>query len=366
MSQYVPPIGARRDAIDTPALLLDRDRLEGNIRRMADLFRDTPIRLRPHFKSHKCVEIARLQLEAGAVGITCAKLGEAEVLAEAGVRDILVANQVIGPIKIGRLVDLERRADVMIAVDSARNIADLSTAAVAAGVTIRCLVEVDIGMDRCGVRPGEEALELARVVVASPGLLFMGLQAYEGHLQEVVPYEERRRRTLQDVQKAIDTRRLIEAAGIPVAIVSGGGSGTHTITGHLDGIDELQVGSYATMDAAYAAAGGVDFENALTVLATVVSRPAPERAIIDAGLKTITPEFGKPRVLLDGATFHEWHEEHGELLLEESACDLQVGDNVELIPSHGCTTFNLYDTVHVLREGRLVESWSVAGRGRAQ
>jgi D-serine deaminase-like pyridoxal phosphate-dependent protein len=366
MSPYVPPIGAPRDAIDTPALLLDRGRLENNIRRMADLFRDTPIRLRPHFKSHKCIEIARLQLEAGAVGITCAKLGEAEVLADAGVQDILVANQVVGPIKIARLIDLERRSDVMVAVDDVRNVEDLSAAAVEAGVAVRCLVEVDIGMDRCGVRPGEQALDLAHVVASSPGLVFTGLQAYEGHLQEVVPYEERRRRTLEDVQKAIDTRRLIEAAGIPVAIVSGGGSGTHTITGHLDGIGELQVGSYATMDAAYAAAGGVDFENALTVLATVISRPASDRAIVDAGLKAITPEFGEPRVLVDGATFHEFHEEHGELLLEGNACELQVGDKLELIPSHGCTTFNLYDTVHVLRDGRLVERWTVAGRGRTQ
>jgi D-serine deaminase-like pyridoxal phosphate-dependent protein len=366
MSQYVPPVGASRDAIDTPALLIDRERLEGNIQRMADLFRNTPIRLRPHFKTHKCVEIAGLQLEAGAVGITCAKLGEAEVLADAGVQDILMANQVVGPIKIARLIDLERRCDVMVAVDSSSNIRSLSTAAVEAGVDIRCLVEVNIGMNRCGVQPGEQALELARVVASSPGLVFTGLQAYEGHLQEVVPYEERRRRTLEDVQKAIETRHLIEADGIPVAIVSGGGSGTHTITGHLAGINELQVGSYATMDAAYASVGGVDFENALTVLATVISRPAPDRAIVDAGLKAITPEFGEPRVLVPGATFREFHEEHGELLLEGSARELQVGDKVELIPAHGCTTFNLYDVVHVMRRGRLIERWKVAGRGRTQ
>ena len=366
MSVSVPPKGAAKDAIDTPALLLDRDRLERNIHRMADLFRDGGMRLRPHFKSHKCVEIAGLQLAAGAVGITCAKLGEAEVLADAGIQDVLIANQIVGPVKIARLMELARRCDVMVAVDDAGNVADLSAAAVQGGVTIRCLVEVDVGMDRCGVQPGEPGLELARVVVASPGLRFMGLQAYEGHLQEVKPYEERRRRALADMQKAVDTRRLIEAAGIPVQLVSGGGTGTHTITGYLDGVDELQVGSYATMDAAYASVGGADFENALTVLATVISRPRPERGIVDAGLKSITPEFGVPRVLVEGATYDEFHEEHGALLLEGPARELRVGDKVELIPSHGCTTFNLYDVVHVLRDGRLVERWPVAGRGRAQ
>ena len=367
MPAYVPTPGAGLAEIDTPALLLRRPHLEANIERMAALFRSTPIRLRPHFKSHKCVHIAHLQLRAGAVGITCAKLGEAEVLADGGVRDILIANQIIGPIKIARLMELRRRADVMVAVDDAGNIGALSAAATAAGLALRCLVEVDVGMDRCGVRPGEPALALARLVADSPGLSFMGLQAYEGHLQEVTPLEERRRRALADMQRAVDTRRVIERTGLPVAIVSGGGTGTHTITGSIEGIDELQVGSYATMDAEYASVGGADFEHALSVLATVISRPADERAILDVGLKGITPEFGLPRVRLDGATFAEFHEEHGSLELEGDARRLHVGDKVELIPSHGCTTCNLYDVMHVLdADERLVELWPIEGRGKAQ
>ena len=334
---------------------------------MADRFRDAPVRLRPHFKSNKCVHIARLQVAAGAVGITCAKLGEAEVLADGGITDILIANQIVGPIKIARLIELRRRADVMVAVDDAGNVADLSAAAAAAGVELRVLVEVDVGMGRCGVRPGAPALALARLVAGSPGLRFTGLQAYEGHLQEVTPYEERRRRALVDMAQAVQTRRLIEAAGLPVAIVSGVGTGTHTISGAVEGIDELQVGSYATMDAEYTRVGGADFEHALSVLATVVSRPAADVAIIDVGLKAIASEFGLPRVLVDGAEYAELHEEHGSVTLSGAARAPRIGDKIELIPSHGCTTCNLYDVMHVLdADDRFVELWPIEGRGKAQ
>jgi D-serine deaminase-like pyridoxal phosphate-dependent protein len=364
---HVPSPTAPLSEIDTPALLLRRPALERNIAKMAGRFHDAPVRLRPHFKSNKCLHIARLQLAAGAVGITCAKLGEAEALIDGGVTDILIANQIVGPIKIARLMDLRRRADVMVAVDDADNVAQLSAAATAAGLELRVLVEVDVGMGRCGVRPGEPALTLARTVAGSPGLHFMGLQTYEGHLQEVTPYEERRRRALEDMQKAVQTRRLIEDAGLPVAIVSGVGTGTHTISGLVEGIDELQVGSYATMDAEYARVGGADFEHALSVLATVVSRPAAGVAIVDVGLKSIAAEFGFPLVRIDGAEYTEFHEEHGTLTLGEAAQDLCAGDKIELIPSHGCTTCNLYDVMHVLdADDRFVELWPIEGRGRAQ
>jgi D-serine deaminase-like pyridoxal phosphate-dependent protein len=353
--------------IDTPALLLRRARLERNIAKMADRFRDAPIRLRPHFKSNKCVHIARLQLAAGAVGMTCAKLGEAEVLVDGGVTDILIANQIVGPIKIARLIELRRRANVMVAVDDAGNVAALSVAATAADVELRVLVEVDVGMGRCGVQPGEPALALARAVAGSPALHFMGLQTYEGHLQEVTPFEDRRRRVVADMAKAVQTRRLIEGAGLPVAIVSGVGTGTHTISGFIAGIDEIQVGSYATMDAAYARVGGADFENALSVLATVVSRPAADVAVVDVGLKNIAAELGVPRVEIEGAEYKEFHEEHGTVILSGGARELCVGDKIELIPSHGCTTCNLYDVMHVLDSGdRFVELWPIEGRGKAQ
>ncbi len=325
-----------------------------------------PAKLRPHSKTHKCIEIARLQLEAGAVGITCAKVGEAEALADGGISDILIANEIVGPIKIARLVALARRCAVTVAVDDPGNVAQLSAAAVAGGVTVRCYVEVDVGMARCGVPDGAAALELARLVEGSPGLVFAGLQAYEGHLQNLVPLAERVARTEHDLGKALAARDAVEAGGLAVGQVSGGGTGTHMVTGRLPWMTELQCGSYATMDAQYRAVGGADFENALTVLVTVISRPRADRAVLDAGLKAVTPEFGDPTVLVSGASWLDFSEEHGEIALSGAARELRVGDKIELIPRHGCTTVNLYDRFHVMRDGRLADIWAVAGRGRSQ
>jgi len=363
---YAPPTGASRDEIDTPALLLDYGRLTGNITRMAAFVAGGPAQLRPHSKTHKCVEIARLQLGAGATGITCAKVGEAEALADGGIGDLLIANQVIGPIKIARLVALARRCAVTVCVDDPGNVGELSAAAAAAGVTVPCYVEVDVGMGRCGVPDGAAALALARLVAASPGLAFAGLQTYEGHLQNVVPLEQRIALAEHDLHKAFEAKEAVEAGGLPVAQVSGGGTGTHMVTGRLPWMTELQCGSYATMDAQYRAVGGVDFENALTVLTTVISRPRPDKAVVDAGLKALTPEFGDPSVLVEGARWLDFSEEHGEIGLEGAARDLRLGDKIELVPRHGCTTINLYDRFHVLRDGRLSDVWAVAGRGRSQ
>ena len=363
---YRPPLGAGPDEIDTPALLLDADKLARNIARMAAFAAGGPAKLRPHSKTHKCVEIARLQLQAGAVGITCAKVGEAEALADGGIPDILIANEVVGPIKIARLVALARRCTVTVAVDDPGNVAQLAAAARAAGVTIGCYVEVDVGMGRCGVADGPAALELARLVEGSAGLVFSGLQTYEGHLQNVVPLEERMARVERDLGKALAAREAVEAGGLTVGRVSGGGTGTHMVTGRLPWMTELQCGSYATMDAQYRAIGGADFENALTVLVTVISRPRADRAVIDAGLKAVTPEFGDPTVLVDGASWLDFSEEHGEVAVSGPARELAVGDKIELIPRHGCTTVNLYDRFHVMRDGRLADIWAVAGRGRSQ
>ena len=363
---YRAPLGAGPGEIDTPALLLDHAKLIRNIARMATFAAGGPAHLRPHSKTHKCVEIARLQLDAGAVGITCAKVGEAEALADGGIADILIANQIVGPIKIARLTALARRCAVTVAVDDAGNVAQLSAAAARTGVTIRCYVEVDVGMARCGVPDGTAALRLARLVHDHPGLVFGGLQTYEGHLQNVVPLDERIALTKRDMAAARAAKEAVEAGGLAVDQVSGGGTGTHMVTGRLPYMSELQCGSYATMDAQYRAVGGADFDNALTVLATVISRPRPGRAVIDAGLKAVTPEFGDPTVLCDGASWLDFSEEHGELSLSAAAGELRVGDKIELVPRHGCTTVNLYDRFHVMRDGRLIDEWAVAGRGRSQ
>jgi D-serine deaminase-like pyridoxal phosphate-dependent protein len=181
-----------------------------------------------------------------------------------------------------------------------------------------------------------------------------------------VPLEDRLRRTEADMRRALAAKEAVEAGGLAVREVSGGGTGTHTVTGRLPWMTELQAGSYATMDAQYCSVGGADFENALTVLVTVISRPRPDKAIVDAGLKAVTPEFGSPTVLVDGATWLDFSEEHGEIALLGAAADLRVGDKIELVPRHGCTTINLYDRFHVVQDGRLSDIWTVAGRGHSQ
>ncbi len=365
MSTYTPAIGAPKSEIDTPALLVNHELLERNVKRMAGYFADRDVKLRPHSKTHKCVEIARMQIAAGAVGVTCAKLGEAEALADGGIDDILIANQIVGPIKIARLVALAKRIKIAVAVDDAGNVNELSAAAAAAGVTIRCLVEVNIGMNRCGVNTPEEALTLARLITQSPGLAFGGIQAYEGHLQNLMPVEERYARAKADMQKAVDARRYIEAAGIPAPVLSGAGTGTFHATIDVPGVTEIQAGSYITLDAQYKKVGS-EFDTALTLLTTVVSRPAEDLAVIDIGLKTVTNEFGLPTVLVEGATILGLSEEHARVKLEGAARALKIGDKIEVLPTHGCTTINLHDRLYLMEDDRLQAVWNVVGRGKSQ
>lgn len=352
--------------IDTPALLLDADALEANLRFMASFFARRPCKLRPHFKSHKCTAIARLQMKAGAVGITCAKLGEAEAVADAGIRNILIANQIVGPLKIRRLIELCRRADPMVAVDSPDNVQMLSEQALAGGVSVGVLVEVDVGMERCGVAPGPPALDLARRVASSAGLRFEGLQGYEGHCVDLRDEAERVEKTRQSLKLLVETRRLIERSGLRVNIVSGGGTGTYTLTGDCEGVDEVQAGSYAAMDWWY---GDIrpEFKQAMSILATVISRPNPGLAIIDVGRKGVGAEWGAPRVKkLPGSQVVSYgSEEHMKIGVPRDA-KLQIGDRLEIIPSHGCTTSNLYPQFVVHRDGRVTDTWPIEGRGRLQ
>ena len=271
-AQHESLIGQDIDALDTPAMVVDLDPLEENLRRMADYFTGRHCRIRPHFKSHKCVELARRQLAAGnACGITCAKLSEAEQLVIGGVDDVLIANQVIGERKAARLATLNQSATVRCAVDSVEGIGQLNRQAEASGTIIPVLVEVDIGMHRCGVAPGESTLELARKVCDHEHLRFDGLQGYEGHLVMIVDPAERRQKTLEEMELLIETRRRIEQSGIEVPIVSGGSSSTYDITGNVDGIDEIQCGSYALMDWSYQQRRP-EFQISRWILATVMSR----------------------------------------------------------------------------------------------
>jgi len=349
--------------LDTPALLLEWPAAQRNLRKMADFFRGRPAQLRPHFKNHKCSRLARHQLDAGsAVGITCAKLGEAEVLGAAGVEDILIANQIVGSAKIDRLVALaERLPRLRIAVDDLEQTRLLARAAQAAGVTIGVLIEVDIGMGRCGLPPGQQAVDLATELMNLKGVRFDGLQAYEGHLVAVADPQERQTTTRQAFELALRTRKMLAYAGLPPGIISGGSTSTYAITGRIEGIDEIQAGTYVTMDNMYRKLTP-EFEVALSVLSTVISRPKPNTTVLDVGLKGLGQEFGPalPKESLDGECQSSLAEEH---CIVRNGPDWKVGRKVELVPSHACTTCNLYRQLHICEQGRIVDVWPIDASG---
>ncbi|MEM2884788.1 MAG: DSD1 family PLP-dependent enzyme [Thermoproteota archaeon] len=350
--------------LDTPALVVDLDLLEGNIRKMADFFAEREAKLRPHVKTHKCPEIALMQLRAGAKGITCAKLGEAEAMAARGVDDILVANQIVGRKKIERLLELLGKCNLAIAVDDPSNAQTISDMALSAGKSVDVLIEVDVGMGRCGAKPGKEALQLAKKIAQMKGINLRGLMGYEGHAVYIENYGERRSECLKALNALLGTKSLLEEDGFEVGVVSGGGTGTYDITGSYPGVTEVQAGSYATMDARYKKVVQ-EFDCALRVLTTVISCPAPGRAVVDAGMKSITTEFGLPVVKgVEGATVSRLSEEHGILKLEEGA-KLCLEDKIELIPSHGCTTVNLHEKIFAVRGGVVESVWDVAARGKS-
>src|SRR5438105_872252 len=286
------PVGQSLGTLDSPQLLIDLDVVDANLERMFAPYRGGPVNVRVHFKSLKCTGLAKYIAARGGRGFLCAKLNEAEALADAGLTDILIANQIVGPIKLRRLGELARRAEVRVCVDDPHNVEDLSKAMQAAGATLGVLVEVDIGMQRCGVPPGDAALALARRIAASPGLRFDGLQGYDGHLQLVADAAERRAKCLQALEKLIGTRKLIERAGIPVHVVTGAGTGTGEYVGRYEGVTEIQPGSFVLMDVAYHAVRP-EFGCSLSILSGVVSVRS-SWYVLDAGSKAISKDFGTP------------------------------------------------------------------------
>jgi len=364
METHHPVQGTPVTELDTPALLIDLDAMERNLRKMADFASEAGVNVRPHIKTHKCPEIAKRQIAAGAQGLTCAKLGEAEVMARAGIRDLLIANQIVGPVKIARLIELAKVSDVIVALDSEENAREISGRAEDAGLRVNVVIETDIGMKRCGVAPGEAALEFARRVLAMPGLRFRGLLGYEGHAVMVDPREERVKTAEAAARSLVATADLLRDNGVEVEIVSAGGTGTYDITGRIEGVTEIEPGSYVLMDGRYGELG-LGFEHALSLLALVISRPSPATAVTDAGKKALTEEFGLPKVKgIDGVELIGLSEEHGKLALSDPARPLPPGDRIELIPSHGCTTINLHDELFAVRDGKLEAVWPIEARGK--
>ena len=362
--QYFPLPGAEIDEIDTPAIVIDLDVAEANILHLQAFGDAHGTAIRPHSKTHKSPVFARKQIEAGAIGICCAKVGEAEAMVAGGVKNILIPNQIVGATKIARLIALASEANIVVAVDDPDNVRQLSAAATRAGKEIGVIVEVNVGMNRCGTEPGEDTTALARVITDAPGLRFDGVMGYEGHTVAVRDETERRANAGAAMSKLLEAVDNIEAAGMPVAVVSAAGSGTYNITGEMDRITDLQCGSYIFMDGDYMEVFD-DFKPALTVLATVISRPTSDRAVLDTGMKAMSIDRGLPLVVgCPGAEFVKISEEHGIMAVEGEAQRLKVGDKVHLRPMHGDTTINLHTHYFGVRNGHLDSVIEIAGRGR--
>lgn len=362
-------LGKHKTELDTPALLIDLDILENNIEKMADYFSDISTDLRPHLKTHKTPIIAQKQLDAGAIGITCAKLGEAEAVVDSGIRDVLIANQIVGVQKIERLINLADRSEIMVAVDSTDNVRNISDAAKSKGVKVRILIEVNIGMNRCGVEPGQPALELAQHICKCSNLEFEGLMGYEGHIVARTNRVDREKAVINDMQHLVECKDLLEKSGIQVNIMSGGGTGTYDITSRIPEMTEIQAGSYVFMDSTYNGVEGIGekFDYALSVLATVVSRPQQNRIIVDSGMKVLTTEFGNPQPIgFPNLELVGLSEEHGKIEVSEGDINLKAGEKLEILPTHCCTTVNLHDRAYGIRDDIVECCWDITARGKAQ
>lgn len=370
MNECPASIGAPLDEIDTPALVVDLDPFERNLNKMAAFTAERGIRLRPHAKTHKCPTVARKQIAAGAVGQCCQKVGEAEALVRGGVRDVLVSNEVVGAQKLRRLAALAHEATVALCFDGPEQVAAASRAATEAGVELGALVEIDVGMQRCGVATPEAARELALRIAQVPGLAFRGLQAYHGTAQHLATWEERRAAIERAAGIVGATAEALRGAGLDCALISGAGTGTFRMEGESGLWNELQAGSYLFMDTEYARIGGAgggrydEFEHSLFVLATVMSTPTADRAIVDAGLKSYSAEKGFPWVHgRPGLEVTGVSDEHGRIRVGPDASRLRLGDRVMLIPGHCDPTINLHDWYVGVRNGRVETLWPITARG---
>lgn len=357
-------IGQPKDQLDTPALWVDIERLEENIAKLAAHFQTAGVQWRPHFKGIKIPSIAHKLIKAGAIGITCAKLSEAEVLALAGIGDILIANQIVGPHKTMRLAHLQHSADVKVAVDHPQNVAELGRAAVDHGVEIGVLVDVNTGMERTGTTPGEEAVALSSLVHQTAGLRYLGLMAWEGHTLVNEDPAVKEQEIYKAVNLLLDTAAQCRSAGLPVTIVSGGGSGTYKITPFIPGMTEIQAGGAIFSDVAYQS-WGVETTPCLYIRTRVTSRPASDRIIIDAGFKAMPVWHATPKALgIEHIKKHATSAEHGILTLDQPNHDIGIGEAFDFIVGYTDSTLFLHDTLYGIRRGKIEVVWEISGRGK--
>jgi D-threonine aldolase len=345
----------KKHEIDTPALILDLDRVEENIRTMAAYFARRPQKLRPHFKTPKTPEIARRQLHAGAIGITASKLGEVEVLAHAGLGPVLLANQIAGPQKIDRLFGLPPDFEVIVAVESDFNVLELEAGAARAGRGVGVLIEVDTGMHRCGTASPAETVELAQRITRGP-LRYRGVMGYEGHAV-LVPDKEKRERLAREALGVLSSHvQALRQSGLAPEIVSAGGTGTYDIAGSWPDVTEVQAGSYVFMDGAYRIVRPDLGLPALTLLTTIIARRG-DYAIADAGMKSLTSEFGHPKGKDLPIEVSRLSEEHAHIAV--GTAEITPGMKVEIIPSHNDTTINLHSEYYVVRGDEVIAVWPI-------
>ena len=346
--------------LDTPALLLDLDAMERNLTKMARFFAAGTTRLRPHYKNHKSPALARRQLNAGAIGMTCATLGEAEAMVSNGITDILISSELAGDRKIGRFVDLTCQADVKAIVDNPKAVATLAAAGRAKGHRLSVLVDVNVGQNRTGAKPGAPVLELARQVLEE-GLVFRGLMGYEGHVAHQVEGPDKESAYDLAMGTLMKCRCLLAENGIPVEIVSTGGTGTYHLTPRFPAITEFQAGSYLLMDTDYVATCK-DFEPALSVLATVISKTEGERVVVDAGLKSIACEHGLPVLKAhQGLRLRRLNAEHGIIDMLDSSIPIEVGHTLEICVHYSDATVNLHTRMYGIRNGKVEEVLQLQG-----
>lgn len=363
----VATVGDALVQVDTPSLVLDLDAFEINLRAMQSWADDHGVALRPHTKAHKCPEVARRQLALGARGICCQKVSEALPFVAAGIGDVHISNEVVGPAKLQLLARLACAARISVCVDDLGNLADLSAAMVGAGAQVDVLVEVDVGQGRCGVSGDVAVLALARQARDLPGVAFAGLQAYHGSVQHVRSHAERAAITQRAARVAGGYAAMLRAQGIACDVITGAGTGSAEFDAASGVYTELQAGSYAFMDGDYGAnewSGPLVFRHSLFLLSTIMSAPAPGRAVLDAGLKSTTVECGPPTVAgRAGLVYAAANDEHGILQVAAGTAAPRLGETVRLIPSHVDPTFNLHDSLVVYRDGVVQDVWDIAARG---
>ncbi|MEL6594976.1 MAG: 3-hydroxy-D-aspartate aldolase BhcC [Pseudomonadota bacterium] len=367
-------IGMDESEIQTPCLVLDLDALERNIEKMGRFAREMGVRHRVHGKMHKSVDVALLQEKlGGSVGVCCQKVSEAEVFARGGIKDVMVSNQVRDPAKIDRLARIPLLGSRAICcVDDIENVADLSAAAIKHGTEIECIVEIDCGAGRCGVTTTPEVVEIAKAIDAAEGLKFAGLQAYQGAMQHLDSYDERKAKidiAVAQVKDAVDT---LKEEGLECDIVGGGGTGSYYFEGNSGVYNELQCGSYAFMDADYGRildkeGNRIDqgeWENALFILTSVMSHAKADKAIVDAGLKAQSVDSGLPVIFgRDDVTYVKCSDEHG--VVSDPKAALKVNDKLRLVPGHCDPTCNVHDWYVGVRGGKVETLWPVSARGKA-